>query len=609
MSGVDGGRGPRRGGQRADVVILGAGLAGLTLARQLLLETDATVVALERRPEVPGPRQKVGESTVQLAGYYLSKVLDLEEHLLTRHFMKYNLRFYWPGAGGPGTAYEEYSQSYIREISNVASYQLDRNAFERELVRVNGESPRFELVPSVRGIDVELGGDGDHTVRYRAGGEERVVRARWVVDATGRVGHLARRLSLRRPHKIRHGAFFWWVDGLVDIERLTGRSRTESRRCPGRRELGHLPVWLATNHFVTEGAWFWVIPLHGKTSLGIVYDRETVPQEEVFSVEKATRWVCERFPLFARDLPHRRVLDRGGFKDFSLDSTRTISAERWATTGEAGRFSDPLYSPGSDLIAVYNTVIVDAIKTGDRDELASKCAAYEQLMRVVFAAYEPSYAVSYDALGDQETFSLKYVWELAVYFAFYVFPFLNDLLTERRFLPAYLRAFARLGRLNLSIQRLLSGYFQWKKRRGTAGAPAERRLFDFASVGPLAKARETFYEVGGDVGEARRVIAEQLDNLEELARYVAAWVASAVLEDPALVTDRRFVEALDPESLQFDPEELRRLRDEIGAAGGSGEAYPWRFDPLALEPLRPTPSAAPPAAEPPAVPATLGEHP
>jgi len=26
----------------------------------------------------------------------------------------------------------------------------------------------------------------------------------------------------------------------------------------------------------------------------------------------------------------------------------------------------------------------------------------------------PSYAVSYDALGDQEAFSLKYTWELTV---------------------------------------------------------------------------------------------------------------------------------------------------------------------------------------------------
>src|SRR4029079_10473353 len=64
-----------------DVVIIGAGLAGLTLARHLLLKTNKTILLLERRAHVPSPRQKVGESTVQLGAYYYSRVLDLEEHL------------------------------------------------------------------------------------------------------------------------------------------------------------------------------------------------------------------------------------------------------------------------------------------------------------------------------------------------------------------------------------------------------------------------------------------------------------------------------------------------------------------------------------------------
>ena len=61
-----------------DVVIIGAGLAGLTLARQLLLYSDKRVLLLDKRTEVPTPRQKVGESTVQVGAYYYAKVLDLE---------------------------------------------------------------------------------------------------------------------------------------------------------------------------------------------------------------------------------------------------------------------------------------------------------------------------------------------------------------------------------------------------------------------------------------------------------------------------------------------------------------------------------------------------
>src|SRR5260370_27701775 len=108
------------------VVVLGAGLAGLSLARQLTLMSDKTSLLLEKRAQAPPTRQKVGEATVQLSGYYFSKVLDLEDHLLREHLMKYNLRFYWKTQQA-GDSYEHYSQSYIRNLSNIASYQLDRN--------------------------------------------------------------------------------------------------------------------------------------------------------------------------------------------------------------------------------------------------------------------------------------------------------------------------------------------------------------------------------------------------------------------------------------------------------------------------------------------------
>src|SRR5437773_11624336 len=89
-----------------DVAILGAGIAGLTLARQLLMYSDKKVLLLEKRPHIPPERQKVGESNVQVQGYYLSKILDMEEHLLREHFLKYNLRFYWPTPGKPNRSEE-----------------------------------------------------------------------------------------------------------------------------------------------------------------------------------------------------------------------------------------------------------------------------------------------------------------------------------------------------------------------------------------------------------------------------------------------------------------------------------------------------------------------
>src|SRR5258708_11598356 len=101
--------------KRDDVVIIGAGLAGLSLARQLLLSSEKTIILLDKRPAIPPAKQKVGESTVQLGAYYFSKVLDLEEHLLTEHHMKYNLRFYWKQDRARNEGFEDYSQTFIRK--------------------------------------------------------------------------------------------------------------------------------------------------------------------------------------------------------------------------------------------------------------------------------------------------------------------------------------------------------------------------------------------------------------------------------------------------------------------------------------------------------------
>src|SRR2546421_3073831 len=156
-----------------DVLIIGAGLGGLALARQLLLNTDKRILLIDRRAEFPPTKQKVGEATVQLSAYYYSKVLDLEEHLLREHYVKYNLRFYWKTPGRSNDCYEHYSQSYICKLSNINTYQLDRNKFEGEMLRVNLENPDFEFCPGCTDLDLALAGtDGLHSFAFKTAGGE-----------------------------------------------------------------------------------------------------------------------------------------------------------------------------------------------------------------------------------------------------------------------------------------------------------------------------------------------------------------------------------------------------------------------------------------------------
>ncbi|HET9714434.1 MAG TPA: hypothetical protein VFP64_21270 [Pyrinomonadaceae bacterium] len=567
-----------RGDEHYDVLIIGAGLAGLALARQLLLNTDKRILLVDRRTEFPPAKQKVGEATVQLSAYYLAKVLDLEEHLLREHFVKYNLRFYWKTPGLANDCYEHYSQSYILKLSNINTYQLDRNKLEDEMLRVNLENTHFNFAPGVTDLEVTLSEThGPHSFSFKANGLDVRGSARWVVDTSGRGKFLARRMLLTRESPIRHGAHFFWVEGLLNIEKLTRLSPQQIRTRPDRASLGHLPVWLSTNHFCGEGFWFWTIPLHGKTSLGLVYDNQIFPRERVDTLQKLIAWVCEEFPLFARDLPHRRVLHHTALKDFAHDCAQTISPARWAIAGEAGRFTDPLYSPGGDLISFYNTFITDAIQTDDDAELSDKCALYEQLMQAVYQAYVPSYAISYDTLGDQEGFTMKYSWELAIYFSFLVFPFINDLFTDRRFIHTFISRFSKLGPINKNLQAFISAYFQWKKV--TRQRPARIIYNDFTEMPALFRAEKTFYQVGVSVEEARRVLDEQFDNLKEMARFIVAHICASVLGDERAVVNRLFVERIDLNRLDFDPIEIR---NRYASCQHSSEVFEWSFDPAVL---------------------------
>src|SRR3989449_6077703 len=185
-----------------DVVIIGAGLAGLSLVRQLLLTSDKKILLIDRRAEIPPASQKVGEATVQMSAYYFSKVLDLEEHLLREHFMKYNLRFYWKTAGRENRNFEDYSQSYIRNLSNIASYQLDRNKLEGEMLRLNLEHRNFTFRKSIGDLKVSLSDDAPHSVSFKTDGAEVRLECDWVVDTSGRGKFLARNQALLKENPI-----------------------------------------------------------------------------------------------------------------------------------------------------------------------------------------------------------------------------------------------------------------------------------------------------------------------------------------------------------------------------------------------------------------------
>src|SRR5689334_14909636 len=172
--------------QSYDVAILGGGIAALTLALQLKQQRPATTIAVieKQKHPVPEAAHKVGESTVEVAAHYLRDILGLEEHLKTQHLRKFGLRMFFSiGDNQDITRRVEYGQ--ISEAP-LPSYQLDRGRLENALGEMMPELG-IAFLDDCKVQQVTLQPQADwHELTLAHEGGQREIRARWIVDATGR---------------------------------------------------------------------------------------------------------------------------------------------------------------------------------------------------------------------------------------------------------------------------------------------------------------------------------------------------------------------------------------------------------------------------------------
>ena len=187
------------------------------------------------------------------------------------------------------------------------------------------------------------------------------MRARWVVDSAGRAFILKRKLGLEKdvPHTI--NSAWWRVGQRVRRPRAVG---AHDEAWMGRMERPGIRKH-STTHLVGEGYWVWLIPLASNShSIGIVADPRFHPFERFNTLDAALDWLPKHEPQLHDEMHERRGRRRDFLKveDFAHGCQRVYSPDRWAITGEAGVFLDPLYSPGSDYITIANTYVTDLIK-------------------------------------------------------------------------------------------------------------------------------------------------------------------------------------------------------------------------------------------------------
>jgi len=412
-----------------DVAVIGGGLAGNLLARQLRRTVPrASVAVFERDTE---RTFKVGESTVEIAADYLTRRLGLTSYLYQEQLPKNGLRFFFDTEERDAELHRM-SEIGLSHLPPYPSFQIDRARFERDLLDMNRRDG-VDVHVGVRVADLELADDGsDHSFRaVRPDGESRW-RARWVVDASGRGGTIARLRDLKVPERSHRIAAAWGrVRGLSDMDDWPVDTWRARARYTARS--------LSTNHFCYPGYWLWAIPLgHGITSLGVVADRS---QWSTAYHEPEGLMAHLREHRAMRDLlADAELVDNGFLTQLAFRTRRFFSPEHWAVVGDAAAFTDPFYSPGSDFIAVENDMVADMVaRDVEGEDVAERCESYDQFMQHRFDTTMLLYEGQYPVLGSYGLFRAKVRFDCACYYHLWFDSYARDEHLDLRTVQGMLR--------------------------------------------------------------------------------------------------------------------------------------------------------------------------
>ena len=423
--------------RKADVLIAGGGLAGLTLARQLRdarPELDIVVVEKNRFP-VPEAVAKVGESTVEIGSHYLKETVGLGEHFESSQLRKFGLRCFF---GDDTSDFSSKDELGVSETFGIPTYQIDRGRLENHL----WQELTAEGVTILDGADTQSIALEDDAKRLTARHDDRelTLEAPWIIDTAGRRWLLRSQLDLGRESAHRGNAFWFRLDRDIRIDEWSSNQDWQDRCRPcGQR-------WLSTNHLMGPGYWIWLIPLaSGITSIGMVCDDQALADSGVNSQEDVLPFLRSRHPELADAMEGATFLDFHLVRDFSYESSQVFSADGWALCGEAGMFADPFYSPGSDFIAMGNSLTARLVSESFAgNDIRLRAPVYDRIFRAAFSNTLSVYRGTYGGFGDRRMMGLKLLWDYAYYWGVLSLLFyrqgLEDMSLMQRLSPQLKRA-------------------------------------------------------------------------------------------------------------------------------------------------------------------------
>jgi flavin-dependent dehydrogenase len=335
----------KEGPVTSDVLVMGGGATGQLAAAYLRMRFPNLKVAVVEGPHKNRPI--VGESFVEITVDFLME-LGFGAHLIEKHYPKYGLTYYFkPDIDNP--ADRTYVVDEAPTVPPLLSFQVNRFTLDREVRERNVANGVHLIDGTVVGINLGES-DGLHTVTVQDAAQQRYeVRARWLIDATGRNRVLSKLLQLHEPVNEQKNVFWF---------RLTNFNPEILARIRALKKQNRAFVpYFATHHFFGKGNWIWCIPMRSPDdlpliSIGITYRKDIYPHGEIRTMGQFLECAGREHEVIAELTRSGTVVDTNFYSSYMWECRQRYSPDGWFIIGDAGDTVDPLYSVGMALSSV-----------------------------------------------------------------------------------------------------------------------------------------------------------------------------------------------------------------------------------------------------------------
>lgn len=353
-----------------DLAVIGGGPAGSTAAA-LARKRNLRVAVFEKERF---PRFHIGESLLP-NGNAILRESGAWPKVEQAGFIRKNGAYFFLYEGD---AQKEviFSQGMVRGLDYT--YQVDRAKFDQLLLdhaeTLGADIFRETKVTAVKNHTAGL----ELTARSAAG--ERVINARWLLDATGRENVFSSELKreLDPASLARRVAIYSHFRG---VWRAAGYAA-------GHTTVVRLP----------EG-WFWLIPISEEiTSVGLVTtveslrDRSAPPAEQFHAAVSSSSRLRELMKGATATMPFHVTTDYSYFR-------RRLAAERTLLIGDAAGFFDPIFSSGVYVAlrsAQRAVELVARAHAADRPLSSAECERYTREFKQHARVFEKLIHAFYD---------------------------------------------------------------------------------------------------------------------------------------------------------------------------------------------------------------------